>query len=163
MDRRHRPRAPLPIPRHVSAGKADAQRENELHEIAVSQARNEERGDCRDGRGMNHESDGRYSDSPPTPSPRVALEVALLASAQERVRADACAALIVAARRTPQVIVVAHDERAVVRHLPAIPAVLLSDDTSALRGSEENRLAPIIALRGAFRGAQLLEVVASLL
>jgi hypothetical protein len=89
--------------------------------------------------------------------------VALLASAQERVRADACAALIVAARRTPQVIVVAHDERAVVRHLPAIPAVLLSDDTSALRGSEENRLAPIIALRGAFRGAQLLEVVASLL
>lgn len=146
---------------------------------------------------MNHESDGRRSDSPPTPSPRVALEVALLASAQERVRADACAALIVAAdadersyltdslrqlahlevvvvgtvaaaleaaaRRTPQVLVVAHDERAVVRHLPAIPAVLLSDDASALRDSEENRLAPIIVLRGAFRGAQLLEVVASLL
>jgi hypothetical protein len=41
--------------------------------------------------------------------------------------------------------------------------VLLSDDTRALEGIDASRLAPIVVLRGAFRGARLLEVVATLI
>jgi len=134
---------------------------------------------------------------PPTPSPLVALEVALLAATAEqalpgwlaalvvasdadersyladslRQRADlaviavgtVAAALEAATRTTPRLLVVAHDERAVIRHFPAIPAVLLSDDAGALRGLEGSRLAPVIVIRGAVRGTRLLEVVASLL
>jgi len=50
-----------------------------------------------------------------------------------------------------------------VRHLPAVAAVLLSDDPSAPEAVDASRLAPIVVLRGAFRGARLLEVIASLL
>ncbi len=146
---------------------------------------------------MNPAADGRQGDPPPAPSSLVALEVALLASAEHgtpagapvalvvasddderayvgdalRQRADlvvvaastVAAALEAAAHRTPRVIVATHDARVVVRHLPAVPAVLLSDDTSAPEAVDANRLAPIVVLRGAFRGARLLEVVATLL
>ena len=146
---------------------------------------------------MNPAADGRKGDPPPAPSSLVALEVALLASAEHgtptgapvalvvasddderayvgdalRQRADlvvvaastVAAALEAAAHRTPRVIVATHDARVVVRHLPAVPAVLLSDDTSAPEAVDASRLAPIVVLRGAFRGARLLEVVATLL
>ena len=146
---------------------------------------------------MNPDSDGRQGDPPPTPSSLVALEVALLSSAEHgtptgapvalvvgsdddertyvadalRQRADlavvivatVAAALEAAAHRTPRVIVASHDARAVVRHLPAVAAVLLSDDTRALEAIDASRLAPIVVLRGAFRGARLLEVVATLI
>ena len=49
------------------------------------------------------------------------------------------------------------------RHLPAVAAVLLSDDTSVPEAVDANRLAPIVVLRGAFRGVRLLEVVATLI
>jgi len=61
------------------------------------------------------------------------------------------------------VIVATHDARAVVRHLPAVAAVLLSDNTSIPEATDARRLAPIVVLRGAFRGARLLEVVAALI
>lgn len=72
-------------------------------------------------------------------------------------------ALDAAASRTPRVIVATHDARAVVRHLPAVAAVLLSDDTLVPEAADASRLAPIVVLRGAFRGARLLEVVATLI
>jgi len=143
------------------------------------------------------ESDGRRDDAPPLPSSVVALEVALLSSAEHntptgapvalvvvsdddertyvadvlRQRADlavivvatVAAALEAAAHRTPRVLVATHDARAVVRHLPAVAAVLLSDDTSIPEAADARRLAPIVVLRGAFRGARLLEVVATLI
>ena len=146
---------------------------------------------------MTPESDGRRDDAPPVPSSLVALEVALLSSAEHgapsevptalvvasdddertyvadalRQRADlaivvvatVAAALEAAARRTPRVIVATHDARAVVRHLPAVAAVLLSDDTSIPEAAGARRLAPIVVLRGAFRGARLLDVVAALI
>jgi len=87
--------------------------------------------------------------------PRANLEVVAVASI--------AAALEAAARRIPHVLVVTHEERAVLRHLPGIPGVLLTEDAGALRGTEASRLAPLIVLRGAFSGARLLEVVASLL
>jgi len=77
--------------------------------------------------------------------------------------ASIAAALEAAARRTPRVLIVTHEERAVVQHLPAIPAILLTEDAGALRSTEGSRLAPIVVLRGAFSGARLLQVVASLL
>ena len=73
------------------------------------------------------------------------------------------AALDAAARGTPRLLVATHDERAVIRHLPAVPAVLLSEDATAIRALEGGRLAPIVVLRGAFRGTRLLEVVATLI
>lgn len=73
------------------------------------------------------------------------------------------AALEAAAHRTPRVVVATHDTRGVVRHLPAVAAVLLTDDTSAPEAVDASRLAPIVVLRGAFRGARLLEVVATLI
>ena len=79
------------------------------------------------------------------------------------VAATVAAALETAAHRTPRVIVATHDARAVVRHLPAVAAVLLSDDTSAPEAVDASRLAPIVVLRGAFRGARLLEVIATLI
>lgn len=146
---------------------------------------------------MNPDSDGRHGDPPPTPSPLVALEVALLSSAEHGPPSDAAVALVVAsddderiyiadalsqradlvvvvvatvaaaleaaAYRTPRVLVATHDVRVVVRHLPAVAAVLLSDDTRALEAINASRLAPIVVLRGAFRGARLLEVVATLI
>jgi len=142
-------------------------------------------------------SDGRRGDPPPAPSSLVALEVALLSSAEHGAPSDASIALVVAsdddertyvadalrqradlvvvvvatvaaaleaaAHRTPRVIVATHDARVVVRHLPAVAAVLLSDDTRALEAIDASRLAPIVVLRGAFRGARLLEVVATLI
>jgi hypothetical protein len=142
-------------------------------------------------------SDDRQGDPPPAPSFLVALEVALLSSAEHtatsgasialvvasdddertyiadalRQRADlvvvvvatVAAALEAAAHRTPRVLVATHDVRGVVRHLPAVVAVLLSDDTSAPEAVDASRLAPIVVLRGAFRGARLLEVVATLI
>ena len=77
--------------------------------------------------------------------------------------ATVAAALEVAAHRTPRLIVATHDARGVIRHLPAVAAVLLSDDTSAPEAVDASRLAPIVVLRGAFRGARLLEVVATLI
>jgi len=77
--------------------------------------------------------------------------------------ATTAAALDAAARGTPRLVVATHDERAVLRHLPAVPAVLLSEDATAIRALEGGRLAQIVVLRGAFRGTRLLEVVASLL
>ena len=146
---------------------------------------------------MNPESDGRHGDPPPTPSSRVALEVAILSASNEgATTADARVALVVAAdddertyvadalrqrtdlqvvvvatvgaaleaavRHIPRVIVATHDTRGVVRHLPAVAAVVLSDDVSAVEAIDPGRLAPIVVLRGAFRGSRLLEVVASL-
>ena len=142
-------------------------------------------------------SDGRQGDPPPAPSSLVALEVALLSSAEHGAPSGAAVALVVAsdddertyvadalsqradflvvavatvaaaleaaARRTPRVIVATHDARGVVRHLPAVAAVLLSDDTSTLEAADASRLAPIVVLRGAFRGARLLDVVATLI
>ncbi len=146
---------------------------------------------------MNPASDGPRDDAPPAPSSLVALEVALLASAEHRAPSDApiglvvasdddertyvadalrqradfvvvavatvAAALEAAAHRTPRVIIATHDARGVVRHLPAVAAVLLSNDTSAPEAVDGSRLAPIVVLRGAFRGARLLEVVATLI
>ena len=146
---------------------------------------------------MNPASDGSRGDVPPAPSSLVALEVALLASAERGAVSDAPVALVVAAdddertyvadalrqradlvvvvvatvaaaleaaaQRTPRVIVATHDARVVVRHLPAVAAVLLSDDASAPEAVDARRLAPIVVLRGAFRGARLLEVVATLI
>lgn len=73
------------------------------------------------------------------------------------------AALDVAARYTPRVVVVSHPERAVLRHLPAVPAVLLSDDAPVSDAPDARRLAPLVVLRGAFRIQQLVDVAASLL
>jgi len=42
-------------------------------------------------------------------------------------------------------------------------AVLLSDDASVAEAVDARRLGPIVVLRGAFRGARLLEVVATLI
>ena len=146
---------------------------------------------------MNPASDDRRGDVPPAPSPLVALEVALLASADRGGLSDAPVALVVVsdddertyiadalsqrsdlmvivvatvgaaleatAHRTPRVIVATHDTRVVVRHLPAVAAVLLSDDTSAPEAVDASRLAPIVVLRGAYRGARLREVVAALI
>jgi hypothetical protein len=72
-------------------------------------------------------------------------------------------ALDVAVRRTPRVLVVSRGEQGVVRHLPGIPAVLLSDEVPAEDPSHPRRLAPLVVLRGAFRVERLLDVVASLL
>ena len=146
---------------------------------------------------MIPESDGRHGDAPPAPSSLVALEVALLSSAEHGSPADEAVALVVAsddderayiadalgrrtdlvvfaaatvagaleaaANRTPRLVVATHDTRAVVRHLPAVAAVLLSDDASASEAVDANRLAPMVVLRGAYRGARLLEVVATLI
>ena len=146
---------------------------------------------------MTPESDGRQGDPPPAPSSLVALEVALLSSAEHGAPSEVPTALVVASdddertyvadtlrqrgdlvvvvvatvaaaleaatRRTPRVIVATHDARAVVRHLPAVAAVLLSDDTSCPEAADARRLAPIVVLRGAFRGARLLEVAATLI
>jgi hypothetical protein len=146
---------------------------------------------------VNPASDGRQGDAPPAPSSLVALEVALLSSAEHGAPTGAPVALVVgsdddertyvadalsqrsdlvvidvatvaaaleaAAQRTPRVLIATHDARAVVRHLPAVAAVLLSDDTRALEAIDASRLAPIVVLRGAFRGTRLLEVVATLI
>ena len=72
-------------------------------------------------------------------------------------------ALDVAVRRTPRALVVSHGEQAVVRHLPGVPAVLLSDEAPAADVTEARRLAPLVMLRGAFRAERLLEVVVSLM
>ena len=133
----------------------------------------------------------------PAPSSLVALEVALLSSAEHASPADEAVALVVASddderayiadtlgrrgdlrvtvaatvaaaleaavHRTPRLVVATHDARMIIRHLPAVAAVLLSADTSACEAVDANRLAPIVVLRGAFRGARLLEVVATLI
>ena len=72
-------------------------------------------------------------------------------------------ALEVAARSAPRLLVVAHAERAVLRHLPAVPAVLLSDNASSSEVAEMRRLAPLVVLRGAFRMQRLIDTVTSLL
>jgi len=72
-------------------------------------------------------------------------------------------ALDAAARRTPHVLVVSHAERALLRHLPAVPAVLLSDDAPGSEATDTRRLAPLVVLRGSFRIQRLLDVAASLL
>ena len=72
-------------------------------------------------------------------------------------------ALDAAAQCAPRLLVVGHAERAVLRHLPAVPAVLLSDDASSSEVTEMRRLAPLVVLRGSFRIQRLLELVTSLL
>ena len=79
------------------------------------------------------------------------------------VAATVAAALDIAAHQIPRVLVVTHDARIVTRHLPAVAAVLLSDDAATPEAVDANRLAPLVVLRGAFRGARLLEVVATLI
>jgi len=79
------------------------------------------------------------------------------------VAGSVASALDAAAQATPRVLVVAHAERAVLRHLPAVPAVLLSDDTASSDTTDARRLAPLVVLRGAFRMQRLLDVAASLL
>ena len=71
-------------------------------------------------------------------------------------------ALDAAARCTPRMLVVAHPERAVLRHLPAVPAVLLSDDDSTADVKDPRRLAPLVLLRGSFRIQRLLEATNSI-
>jgi hypothetical protein len=71
-------------------------------------------------------------------------------------------ALDEASRCTPRLVVVSHAERAVLRHLPAVPAVLLSDDVPAAE-SMGSRLAPLVILRGAFGIQRLFDVATSLL
>jgi hypothetical protein len=146
---------------------------------------------------VNPESDGRRSSSAPAPSSLVALEVALLSSAEHAAPSGAPIALVVSAdddertyvaevvrqrgdlevvgaatvsaaleaavQQTPRLIIVTHDARVVIRHLPAVAAVLLSDDTSTPEAVDATRLAPVVVLRGAFRGTRLLEVVATLI
>jgi CheY-like chemotaxis protein len=116
------------------------------------------------------------SASPAEASPLVVLVVASDAdvrayvtdSLRQRTALDVVAtgsvpsALDAAARRTPRMLVVAHAERAVLRHLPAVPAVLLSDD-SATDVTDPRRLAPLVLLGGSFRIQRLLEATASLL
>jgi hypothetical protein len=72
-------------------------------------------------------------------------------------------ALDAAGRRTPRVLVAAYAERAVLRHLPGVPAVLLSDDVPPADTRDAPRLAPLVVLRGAFRVERLVDVVASLI
>jgi hypothetical protein len=110
-------------------------------------------------------------------SPRVALVVAsdpdvrayVSDSLRQRAAVEVVAAssvasaLDAAAQATPRVLVVAHAERAVLRHLPAVPAVLLSDDASVSDATDARRLAPLVVLRGAFRVQRLLDVAASML
>lgn len=72
-------------------------------------------------------------------------------------------ALEAAARRRPLLLVVAHSERAVLRHLPGVPTVLLSDDARSAEATDARRLAPLVVLRGAFRAERLLDIVTSLL
>lgn len=72
-------------------------------------------------------------------------------------------ALDAAARGTPLVLVVADAERAVLRHLPAVPAVLLSDEVSAPDVKDPRRLAPLVLLRGSLRIQRLIEATVSLL
>ena len=71
-------------------------------------------------------------------------------------------ALEEASRSTPRLVVVSHDERAVLRHLPVVPAVLLSDDIPAAEAMS-TRLAPLVILRGAVAIQRLVDVATSLL
>jgi hypothetical protein len=66
------------------------------------------------------------------------------------------------ARLTPRLLVVADQDRAVLRHFPAVPAVLLSEDVPPEEVMDA-RLAPLIVLRGAVGAQRLLEVATSLL
>jgi len=72
-------------------------------------------------------------------------------------------ALEAAVRRAPRVVVATHEMGVVVRHLPAVAAVLLSDDAWLASAVNVGRLAPLVVFRGAFQGAELLEVVTALL
>ena len=87
--------------------------------------------------------------------PGIALEVVAVRSV--------AAALEVAARRMPRVLVVAHAERALLRHLPGVPAVLLSDELPHYAMEDGRRLAPLVLIRGAFRAERVVDVVVSLL
>ena len=71
-------------------------------------------------------------------------------------------ALDTAARHTPRLLVASYTERAVLRHFPAVPAVLLSDNVPQAE-TMDTRLAPLVVLRGAVGVQRLLEVAASLL
>ena len=72
-------------------------------------------------------------------------------------------ALEAATRQTPRVLVAAFAERAVLRHLPGVPAVLLSDEVPVSDTRDAPRLAPLVVLRGAFRIERLVDVVSLLL
>jgi hypothetical protein len=72
------------------------------------------------------------------------------------------AALDEASRCSPRLLVVAHGERGVVRHFPAVAAMLLSNDSPAAEATE-SRLAPLIILREAVGAQRLIEVTNSLL
>lgn len=67
-----------------------------------------------------------------------------------------------AARSTPRLLVASDLDRAVLRHFPAVPAVLLSDDVPQAE-TMVSRLAPLVVLRGAVGIQRLLEVATSLL
>jgi len=71
-------------------------------------------------------------------------------------------ALDSAARSTPRLLVASDLDRAVLRHFPAVPAVLLSDDVPHAEAMV-SRLAPLVVLRGAVGIQRLLEVATSLL
>ena len=71
-------------------------------------------------------------------------------------------ALDSAVHATPRLLVASDTDRAILRHFPAVPAVLLSDDVP-LAETMASRLAPLIVLRGAVGIQRLLEVSTSLL
>jgi hypothetical protein len=66
------------------------------------------------------------------------------------------------ARLTPRLLVVADQDRAVLRHFPAVPGLLLSEDAPPDEVMDA-RLAPLIVVRGAVGSQRLLEVATSLL
>lgn len=68
-------------------------------------------------------------------------------------------ALDVAERRRLALLVVGESEAAVVRHLPAIPAILLADEAPPRDPSGERRPAPLVLVRGVFSPQRLLEAV----
>jgi hypothetical protein len=71
-------------------------------------------------------------------------------------------ALDSAARATPRLLVASDADRGVLRHFPAVPAVLLSDEVPSAE-TMDARLAPLVVLRGAVGSQQLIEVATSLL
>jgi hypothetical protein len=91
------------------------------------------------------------------------LTDSLNAGSLEVVAVDStAAALDEASRCSPRLLVVTHGERGVVRHFPAVAALLLSNDSPAAE-TTESRLAPLIILREAVGAQRLIEVTNSLL
>ena len=76
--------------------------------------------------------------------------------------ASASSALDTATHSTPRLLVASDTDRAVLRHFPAVPALLLSDNVPQAEAMG-TRLAPLVVLRGAVGAERLVEVATSLL